>query len=367
MERLRNLSLKQSFFLLTFGCLLISLLFATVCWFICDVFVRAIPSGGIALDPSGTVTMLEQPSPEQTRILNILNSVQIIACILFPTLGLAAAGTIFYHCKLKRPIGILREGTERIRRHDLDFSIPEIAGDELGEVCMAFEMMRVELLKTNQELWRQAEERKRLNAAFSHNLRNPVSVLKGSVKLLRQGIQNEQVMDRLENYTNRIERYVEAMSSIQRLEQMPVHADEVSMSVLCSELKETARLLASAHFSEIFCMDRKTVFLDHGLVLSVAENLIGNAARFARQNIQITLSLQEEFLLLTVADDGPGYPAALIKDGPKPFEKADKLSEHFGMGLYSSLILCKKHGGYLTFQNNPGAAATAVFQLNPKF
>ena len=40
-----------------------------------------------------------------------------------------------------------------------------------------------------------AEERKRLNAAFSHDLRNPITVLKGSVKLLRQGIQDEQTID----------------------------------------------------------------------------------------------------------------------------------------------------------------------------
>ena len=53
--------------------------------------------------------------------------------------------------------------------------------------CAAFETMREELLLTNQELWRQAEERRRLNAAFAHDLRNPVTVLKGTVKQLRQG------------------------------------------------------------------------------------------------------------------------------------------------------------------------------------
>lgn len=63
---------------------------------------------------------------------------------------------------------------------------------------------------------------KRLNAAFSHDLRNPITVLKGTIKLLRQGTADEQAIDRLESYTLRIEQYAEAMSSIQRLEQMPV-------------------------------------------------------------------------------------------------------------------------------------------------
>lgn len=366
MERLRNMSLKQTFFLLTFGCLFVSLIFVAVCWIVCDVIVGTIPNGGMSIDFSGSVTILEQPSPEQARTLGILRNIQIISCVLFPVLGLGAAGTVFYQWKLKRPIAILREGTERIRKHDLNFSIPEMSKDELGQVCMAFEIMRAELLKSNRELWRQTEERKRLNAAFSHDLRNPITVLKGSVKLLRQGVQNEQVIDRLETYTDRIERYVESMSSIQRLEQMPVQARMVSMSSLCSELKETADLLAPAYHSEIVCLEHGDVLLDHGLFLTVAENLIGNASRFAKQNIQIVLSLHGDFLSLTVSDDGPGYPAALIKDGPQPFGKLDNSPEHFGMGLYSSLLLCQKHGGELNFQNTLGATATAVFQLISK-
>ena len=76
--------------------------------------------------------------------------------------------------------------------------------------------MRAELLKANQELWEQAEERKRLNAAFSHDLRNPVTVLKGTIKLIRQGKEDGQAFERLEDYVLRIENYVEAMSGIQR-------------------------------------------------------------------------------------------------------------------------------------------------------
>lgn len=66
--------------------------------------------------------------------------------------------------------------------------MPVGSDDELGQLCAAFETMRKELLKSNQELWRQAEERKRLNAVSSHDLRNPITVLKGTVKLLRQAL-----------------------------------------------------------------------------------------------------------------------------------------------------------------------------------
>lgn len=250
----------------------------------------------------------------------------------------------------------------------LTFSMPVHSDDELGQLCTAFDTMREELLKSNQELWRQAEERKRLNAAFSHDLRNPITVLKGTIKLLRQGTADEQAIDRLESYTLRIEQYAEAMSSIQRLEQMPVRINEYSYSLLHSELEETAKILAGALEPSVSAPDKGTIQLDHGLVLTVAENLIGNAARFAKSKIEIHLERKGNFLHLSVTDDGPGYPVELIQSGPKPFGKMKEDSAHFGMGLYSSQILCLKHGGTLTLENSKsyGATATASFQINQK-
>ena len=203
---------------------------------------------------------------------------------------------------------------------------------------------------------------------LSHDLRNPITVLKGTIKLLRQGTADEQAIDRLESYTLRIEQYAEAMSSIQRLEQMPVRINEYSYSLLHSELEETAKILAGALEPSVSAPDKGTIQLDHGLVLTVAENLIGNAARFAKSKIEIHLERKGNFLHLSVTDDGPGYPVELIQSGPKPFGKMKEDSAHFGMGLYSSQILCLKHGGTLTLENSKsyGATATASFQINQK-
>ena len=316
----------------------------------------------------GSIVKMETPTETQQNILSMLGIIQIVSCIVLPMGGLALSGILYYHIKLKQPISTLRNGISRIRNHDLDFSMPVHSDDELGQLCTAFDTMREELLKSNQELWRQAEERKRLNAAFSHDLRNPITVLKGTIKLLRQGTADEQAIDRLESYTLRIEQYAEAMSSIQRLEQMPVRINEYSYSLLHSELEETAKILAGALEPSVSAPDKGTIQLDHGLVLTVAENLIGNAARFAKSKIEIHLERKGNFLHLSVTDDGLGYPVELIQSGPKPFGKMKEDSAHFGMGLYSSQILCLKHGGTLTLENSKsyGATATASFQINQK-
>ena len=362
------MSLKKSFLLLSLFCLLAAFLLLGIVIFICRGIMANYPSGGVEILPNGSVIPLPEPTISQQRILTALNIVQIMSCIVFPVGGLLTSVVLFYHFKLREPIGILQDGITRIQNNDLDFSLPVSSSDEMGQLCAAFEGMRGELLKTNRLLWQQAEERKRLNAAFSHDLRNPITVLKGTVKLLRQGVQDEQAISRLEGYTLRIEQYVEAMSSVQKLEQLSVHPQKIDLSVLQNELQETTRLLANTKKIALSCPLVGEVLLDHGIFLTVAENLIGNAARFAKSKLSIEVVLEKDYLLLKISDDGPGYPPTLIQNGPRPFETASSNSSHFGMGLYSSQLLCEKHGGKLILKNQSlaGAMAIAVFQLSFK-
>ena len=161
MERLRNMSLRRSFFLLTLCGLLAAVALAALLWAECKSISSQYPLGGISIGSDGVMTSLPQPTPEQLRLLRVLDVVSLLGWVLFPAAGLAAAGALFYRWKLKEPIRILLEGTRRIRAHDLDFTIPNLSADELGQTCAAFESMRRELLKTNRELWRQAEGRRR--------------------------------------------------------------------------------------------------------------------------------------------------------------------------------------------------------------
>ena len=95
----------------------------------------------------------------------------------------------------------------------------------------------------------------------------------------------------------------------------------------------------------------------------VAENLIGNAARFAQKEIDISLEKNGTVFKMQIIDDGAGFPLSLLQNGPKPFGKIEEDAAHFGMGLYSSQLLCIKHGGDLQLENQQGygASVTAFF------
>ena len=395
MGRIKNLSLRKYFFLITVIYLLVALLLSVLCYNLCDkaidefglyrgmdyesakVFLESIGGGASMPSDLDAGNMGENQFFYYTvepwySIVKFLRSagpvIIVVAALLF-------ADATFYKRKLKQPIEILKHSTRQIQNRTLDFAIPDCGSDELGQLCSAFETMRQSLLESNHELWRQTEERKRLNAAFSHDLRNPVTVLKGSAKLAKlcvdgENINTPQLMDnltRIEAYTGRIERYVETMSSVQRLEQVQPQKAAIDTASLSADLNSALAFAAAESGRQLIfhgSSDPVAVVLDEGMLLQVAENLMSNALRFARQTVSVTLSFDTDGLELEVTDDGCGFPAELLKNGVQPFQKHTEEAEHFGMGLYICKVLCEKHGGSLLIENHKkGAKATAIFRF----
>lgn len=91
---------------------------------------------------------------------------------------------LFYRKILQKPLELLGATADKITDNNLDFTIHYDRPDEFGRLCQSFEKMRSALRDNNLELWRQIEERRRLNAAFAHDLRTPLTVLKGQSEML---------------------------------------------------------------------------------------------------------------------------------------------------------------------------------------
>ncbi len=381
MEWLRQMSLKKAFLCITILFLLIALAFSVLSVM---AIGRINKQNGYSIEVKigqGIVLPENSPKTNTSFLDNTLMILQLILPVIFVIAGLLTANLVFYRIKLKQPLTLLQAGAEKIMDNNLDFIIQSDSNDELGQLCNSFEKMRVQLLENNRELWRQMEERKRLNAAFSHDLRNPVTVLKGSVKLLRKGLSNDSLTTQniqesislIEEYAARIEKYIEAMSGVQRLEQLQFSPEKIYYETVVKDLKDSIHLLTmdSGIEAEVEAEDifewQKSVLLDKAMLFNIAENLIANAIRFAKAKIRVSIKLEEKMLVLSVQDDGPGFSQDILKKGAEPFLRGDKGNEkgtHFGMGLYICRLLCEKHNGSLELQNtNDGALATARLKV----
>ena len=323
----------------------------------------------------GTVSIItksERIPKNYILFLDIVNLFRCIAIPLWSLLCVVVCGIIFYHRKIEKPISILLEASENISNNRLDFSVEVPEKNEFGELCLSFEKMRVALKENNIEMWRQVEERKRLNAAFSHDLRTPLTVLKGQSEILSKYVpkmSEEKIIETAETMKRhiiRLETYVNTMNDLQRLEDVEVKKELVDVKELEHQIRITGAAVCKGKefvlYQNIFDVD--SVKIDTSIAMQVYENLLSNAVRYAKRKIEIAIDKKDSLLLLNVVDDGAGFTAKDLSNAMKPFYKAENEinNEHFGMGLNICKMLCEKHGGYLQISNENGAKAVAAFK-----
>ena len=374
MERIKQMKLKKALFAMAFLNITIAFLLSLfIIWLCIELRSQIAPMGGISINMNSAhvITQPQNSTAQAALLADMISLAQITLPILIYIIALFTTASMFYHLKLKEPLKILTQGAACIIDNNLDFTIETTSQDELGQLCTAFETMRKTLLENNYTLWRQAEERKRLNAAFSHNLRNPVTVLKGSIKLALKNIEDITTASnpftdhllRMESYTNRIEHYVETMSSIQKLEDITLQPELVKWDSLISELKNMLCFVREDTQKQIQFTPakyEKNILIDKSVLFQIAENLVSNALRFATARIDILCSISSGKLLLSVTDDGCGFPEKLLQNGIQPFQKGNEDMGHFGMGLYTCELLCQKHDGNITLKNNPTGATVSI-------
>lgn len=294
--------------------------------------------------------------------------------VFYIAVGIGAAAAVYYRKKLRNPITQLQNGVERIQEDNLDFHIEYDGDDELGRLCCSMEKMRRELRQKHKALWESLEQRKLLNASVAHDLRTPITVLKGYLDYLEKNIPQDKLTEdmlfdtvsSMQGAVNRLELYVESVRDIEKIENIEIEKRSENVKLLLNELISNVRQLTED--KEIIISNDITVDkiqIDKGVFFRILENLLQNALRYAEKQVSINLSHKKDFLILTVKDDGKGFSAADLEKATTVFYSNDKEKQHFGIGLSVCKILCEKHGGllYVGNQKEKGACVTAKLKI----
>lgn len=294
--------------------------------------------------------------------------------VFYIAVGIGAAAAVYYRKKLREPITQLQNGVERIQEDNLDFHIEYDGDDELGRLCCSMEKMRGELRQKHKALWESLEQRKLLNASVSHDLRTPITVLKGYLDYLEKNIPQDKLTEdmlldtvsSMQGAVNRLELYVESVRDIEKIQNIEIEKRSENVKLLLNELRSNVQQLTGD--KEIIISNNITIDkiqIDKGVFFRILENLLQNALRYAEKQVSINLSHKKDFLILTVKDDGKGFSAADLEKATTVFYSNDKEKQHFGIGLSVCKILCEKHGGllYVGNQKEKGACVTAKLKI----
>lgn len=296
--------------------------------------------------------------------------------LIFSIVGSVAAVFFFYKNKLKTPLQELKDASQMIADNELDFHVSYENKDEMGTLCKEFEMMRSALADNNRKMWRMIDDEKALRNAIAHDIRSPLSILRGYQEMLlefvsAESIKTEDVIDILQTgmyQIDRIEHFTENMRKMSHLEQRELQCSEIELSELAKKIEAEATMLSKKE-SKLCKVERvqeqNIVKVDEELVIEVTDNLLENAVRYAQKSIALQIKKKDGFLIISVEDDGIGFVDTEEKV-TEPFYHKNPQDDlkHFGLGMYISRIFCEKHGGNLKIYNarQGGAHVEALFK-----
>lgn len=323
---------------------------------------------------------MDKLSIKERIIIEVCDFLETWCWFLFAFGGALVAVIIFYNKKLKQPITLLQKGAQEIGKTNLDFEISYDKKDEMGELCKAFEQMRVQLIENNSYLWNMIEEQKQLRSAFTHDIRTPLSVLKGYVQLLKRHLPEQnidmkkqlEILDDIEEQAVRLERFSDSIKKTQKMDNLSITKEPIAIGTLLDKMEKTILLMKGESSIVVeykcHCSEIEQLYIDMYIFMEVVENIVANALRYAKNKIDMYIQGNCSYLTIMIIDDGKGFSEQDIMQACRPYyhEQLEEEVLHYGLGLYICKVLCEKHGGSIELSNseNGGACVQAVFNID---
>ncbi len=306
----------------------------------------------------GTLVPLDVQSftPLEADFLNSVRRGTLMGGIL----ALAAAavlGTVLV-AQLAAPLRQLMAATARLARGELTHRVKVKTRDEIGELAQAFNRMA-------EALERSEKARQNMLADVAHELRTPLSVIRGNLEAMMDGVfpLTAENLAPVYEETLHLGELVEDLRTLTLAEagHLELIPEETDVGGLVQAAAEAVRAAAAEQDIQV-AVDVEPhlwVRVDPRRIRQVLSNLLSNALRFAPPGSTITLSArrQGQAIQVTVRDQGPGFAP---EDLPRIFErfyKGDKArtGEGSGLGLAIAKELVQLHGGRIWAENDGGA------------
>lgn len=284
-----------------------------------------------------------------------------------------------YTSRIASALREFRRAADDLCRGELDFQILSYPERELDELAQALESVRQRLKASAAVEAAAQEERGLLMANLSHDLRTPITAIKGYVEGIRDGIaatpeKQKHYLDIIYNKSLVMEKLVRNMSDFSEYElgRMQYHFEYVDMIPFLQDLAEEYQYDVQQNgmtFQASLPQGRYTVTADRGKLKRVLDNLVSNAVKYGRPGGQVNFSAEEYEggLVLQVTDNGKGISTQALHHVFDSFFRADaaRTSSVPGSGL--GLAICRSivdsHHGKIWLTSEEGEGTRAFVYL----
>ncbi|SHH36861.1 sensor histidine kinase [Tepidibacter thalassicus] len=324
-----------------------------------------------------------QPISKYKTIFFLGSIVYLISPFLFIIIYSIIFGKKFSK-NINIPLKQLIDASNKIKNYDLDFKLNYSYNNELGKLIQAFESMRCELKETLTKQWVAEKEKRDIVSSLSHDLRTPLTIIKGHVEMLKEGFYKDErrlkkYLDIIETSTNRAVLLVEDLNVLSKFENPKFKLNIRKTNVLdfIKEKLEEYKLLAEKNGILLSIIteniDNNTIFyMDKLRICQVIDNILINSFRYTnnKDSICIKISLVKNKLKFIISDTGKGFSEEDLKYAFRKFYKGDKSRSKdigsYGLGLYIAKTIVEKHGGKIRIYNDKGATVEFFIVMREK-
>jgi signal transduction histidine kinase len=216
-------------------------------------------------------------------------------------------------------------------------------------------------------------------AFAAHELRGPITVIRGYLDVLEDELgsvlaeDQHELFRRLTVSANRLSGYINNILNTSRYDRrhLKVHLSEDSLSAIYDTITDDMQLRASAQnrlLSVSFPPDLPTIAADRASISEVLGNLIDNAIKYSNEGgaINVTAAVRGGFVEVAVQDHGIGMPSSVVSNLFQKFYRSHRSRETVagtGIGLYISKAIVESHGGSISVSSEEGKGSTFTVAL----
>ena len=297
-------------------------------------------------------------------------------------LVLTTALSALVYTQFIRPLVRLKEAAEEIGTGNLNSPVDVSSSrkDEIGELCRSFNDMRVRLNESVELKMQYEEENRELISNISHDLKTPITTIKGYVEGLMDGVadtpeKQDRYLKMIYNKANELDALINELSLYTNITNnaIPYEFHRVSVKDYFNDCMEEVRADLLSHNMTLtynnYCAEDVKVVVDPDQLKRVINNVVTNAIKYTDKeegHIDISIEESEKMIKVSINDDGRGIDKESL---PHIFDRtyrADSARRSRG-GSGLGLAICKKiveeHGGKIWATSTKGEGTTIYFTL----
>ena len=289
--------------------------------------------------------------------------------------------TIWVYRSILRPLSKLQEATRKIRDGNLDFTLDIEEDDEIGELCQDFEEMRIRLKESAEQKIQYDNENKELISNISHDLKTPITAIKGYVEGILDGVASspeklDKYIRTIYNKANDMDRLIDELTFYSKIDtnRIPYTFSKLNVEDYFSDCAEELGLEMETRGIELvyanYVEKDVQVIADGEQIRRVIHNIVSNAIKYMekpRGIIQLRVKDVGDFIQVEIEDNGKGIAA---KDLPYIFDRfyrtdSSRNSSTGGSGIGLSIVkkIIEDHGGKIWATSKEKTGTTMYFVI----